>query len=78
VHNFVKRYLCLISYERTFKLFPFLRYISFILLISFLFVAIGSKPNTELARVAGLEIDEVNGGIVTNSFFQATPNVWAV
>jgi pyruvate/2-oxoglutarate dehydrogenase complex dihydrolipoamide dehydrogenase (E3) component len=58
-----------------------------ILLVSFdlfqlehsrLVVAIGATPEVELGKLAGLEIDPNNGGIVTNAYYQATPNVWAV
>lgn len=43
-----------------------------------LFVAIGATPEIQLAKMAGLEIDATNGGIVTNAYYQAAPNVWAI
>jgi len=42
----------------------------------FVITATGIFPNTELAENAGLEIDPVNGGIVTNSELEARQNVF--
>jgi len=41
-------------------------------------VSVGSTPNVELAQKIDLEIDTNNGGIVTSSYFQATPNIYAI
>lgn len=42
----------------------------------FVLTATGIFPNTELAENAGLEIDPVNGGIVTNAELEARQNVF--
>jgi len=42
----------------------------------YVLTATGIFPNTELAENAGLEIDPVNGGIVTNSELEARQNVF--
>lgn len=40
-------------------------------------VAVGIDPATELARGAGLELDDVNGGVIVNDFMMAEPDVFA-
>ncbi|KAF9579621.1 Apoptosis-inducing factor 1, mitochondrial [Lunasporangiospora selenospora] len=39
-------------------------------------VAVGIEPNVELAKKAGLELDEVRGGVVANAELQARQNVY--
>ncbi|KAF9969949.1 Apoptosis-inducing factor 1, mitochondrial [Actinomortierella ambigua] len=39
-------------------------------------VAVGINPNVELAKKAGLELDEVRGGVVVNAELQARSNVY--
>jgi len=39
-------------------------------------VAVGIKPNTELAQLAHLEIDTMLGGIVVNAELEARTDVW--
>ncbi|XP_070552913.1 apoptosis-inducing factor 1, mitochondrial-like [Ptychodera flava] len=39
-------------------------------------VAVGLEPNTELAKSAGLEIDDVHGGFRVNSELEARSNIW--
>ncbi|KAG0256337.1 Apoptosis-inducing factor 1, mitochondrial, partial [Actinomortierella ambigua] len=39
-------------------------------------VAVGINPNVELAKKAGLELDEVRGGVVVNAELQARRNVY--
>lgn len=41
-------------------------------------VAVGIEPNIELARQAGLEMDEKNGGILVNAELESRTNVFAV
>jgi len=40
-------------------------------------VAIGVKPNTEIAKIAGLEIDSVNDGILCNGQLQISSGLYA-
>jgi programmed cell death 8 (apoptosis-inducing factor) len=46
------------------------------LVADFVLTATGIFPNTELAENTGLEIDPVNGGIVTNAELEAKQNVF--
>ncbi|KAG0223950.1 Apoptosis-inducing factor 1, mitochondrial [Actinomortierella wolfii] len=39
-------------------------------------VAVGITPNVELAKKAGLELDEIRGGVVVNAELQARSNVY--
>ncbi|XP_077983754.1 apoptosis-inducing factor 1, mitochondrial-like [Glandiceps talaboti] len=39
-------------------------------------VAVGLEPNTDLAKTAGLEIDDVHGGFRVNSELEARSNIW--
>ncbi|KAF9345817.1 Apoptosis-inducing factor 1, mitochondrial [Mortierella sp. AD094] len=39
-------------------------------------VAVGIEPNVELAKKAGLELDEIRGGVVVNAELQARRNVY--
>ncbi|XP_015786760.1 apoptosis-inducing factor 1, mitochondrial [Tetranychus urticae] len=39
-------------------------------------VAVGLQANTELAKSAGLEVDEVQGGYLVNSELQARSDIW--
>jgi 3-phenylpropionate/trans-cinnamate dioxygenase ferredoxin reductase subunit len=41
-------------------------------------VAVGVKPNLELAKAAGLEVDEEKNGVLVNEYLETgTPNIWA-
>ncbi len=41
-------------------------------------MAIGIKPNTQLAESAGLEVDKNNGGIVVNQELAARSDLYVV
>ena len=41
-------------------------------------MAVGLKPNTDLASSAHLELDEKRGGFLVNSELEARSNVWVV
>ncbi len=40
--------------------------------------AVGLRPNTELAKEAGLEVDGQYGGYLVNAELEARSNVWVV
>lgn len=48
------------------------------LLVDFALVAIGSTPNTELAKDSGLEVDPELGGYLVNTELQARTDVYIV
>lgn len=41
-------------------------------------VAVGLRPNVELAQSAGLETDPIQGGYHVNSELEARSNIWVV
>lgn len=43
-----------------------------------LIVAVGSSPNTDLARTSDLELDEDYGGFLVNAELMARSNLWSV
>ncbi|KAG0222201.1 apoptosis-inducing factor, mitochondrion-associated, C-term-domain-containing protein [Mortierella sp. GBAus27b] len=45
-------------------------------LVDHVVVAVGIEPNVDLAKKAGLEVDEIRGGVVVNAELQARRNVY--
>lgn len=41
-------------------------------------MAVGARPNTDLARSSGLELDEEHGGFLVNAELMARTNLWSV
>lgn len=44
--------------------------------VDHLIVAVGIKPNTELAKTSSLELDEKYGGFLVNAELEARSNIW--
>ena len=44
--------------------------------VDHLVVAVGIKPNTDLANTSGLEVDEKFGGFLVNAELEARSNIW--
>lgn len=41
-------------------------------------MAVGSRPNTDLARSSNLELDEEHGGFLVNAELMARTDIWSV
>lgn len=41
-------------------------------------MAVGVRPNTDLARTSDLELDEEHGGFLVNAELMARTDIWSV